>query len=322
MAQELFGLKDQLGDKPFGLLELGSNSLKFYLVDSLSGPSPSIKTKKFPWRIAHEFFSRGALGDEAIEELTTSIKGVESYSKGIPLDSMLAVATGVFREIPNATEIAKHVKAATGIRIRVISGSDEAKLMARDFHLQETATGPTLLSDLGGATMEWAFVDNRSYRDWGSLPLGAIRNQYKFQSLRSDPAEYVQRSSKYCDEALRQLPIQDTVQVVATGGTAKAMAKCLGNNVVPLHEVRRLMEQVLREGAPNLLKPIRRLVFLPGIVILWRVLVRCKAQSFTYGKTSVRDGMAGRLTRLLGTYQRDKLHATLLLHSSQIYRKE
>jgi len=314
--------RDRPGDEPFGLLELGSNSLKFYLVGSLTGPAPSIETHKFPWGVAHEFFSHNALGPGAVDEVIETIRGIKEHARGLPPESMLAVATGVFRELPNMPDIARSVKKETGIRIRVISGIDEARLMARDFHLQSTGSGPTLLVDLGGATLEWAYMDGHIYRDWGSLPLGAIRNQHRFEGDQKDPALYLQKSSKYCDEALRSIPVHGALQVVATGGTAKAAARCQGYDVVSLNEMRRLMEQVLRMGPPGSLKPARQRVFLPGLVILWRVMVRCRAQSFTYGKASVRDGMAGRLTRLIGSYRREELHATLLLHSTQVWQKE
>ena len=78
------------------------------------------------------------------------------------------------------------------------------------------------------------------------------------------------------------------------------------------------MEETLRQGPPAILKPTRQAVFLPGMVILWRTMLRCHASDMTYGRNSVRDGMAGRLVRLLGTWKRQDLHATLLLHSSQI----
>ena len=192
--------------------------------------------------LAHDFFANGVLSEPAIAELVDTIRGVEDHSDGIPLKSMLAVATGVFREIPNAADVASRVSGDTGVRVRIIGGSDEAKLMARDFNLQSAAKSATLLIDLGGATLEWAYLDERSYRNWGSLPLGAIRNEYLFHKHRSDPGGYLKESSTYCDEVLAKLPFRGPAQVVATGGTAKAAARCYGHDIVPLDQIRKLME--------------------------------------------------------------------------------
>ena len=83
-------------------------------------------------------------------------------------------------------------------------------------------------------------------------------------------------------------------------------------------EIRAMIDRALRDGPPPDLKPARRAVYVPGLVILWRILVRLGAEEVTYGRNSVRDGLAGRLVRLLGTVKREDLHATLLLHSSRI----
>ena len=49
--------------KPFGLFELGSTSLKFYLVKLGESEKEMIETRKFPWNLAHEFFSAGRISE-------------------------------------------------------------------------------------------------------------------------------------------------------------------------------------------------------------------------------------------------------------------
>jgi exopolyphosphatase/guanosine-5'-triphosphate,3'-diphosphate pyrophosphatase len=269
---------DISGDRPFGLLELGSNSLKFYLVGKApgSGEPPSVKTVKFPWRIAHDFFLDGRIGERSMAEVVDWIRRVEEFAEGIPLESMLAVATGVFRELEEIGALANRILDETGVRVRVISGADEAKLMARDFHAS-SGGGSAFLFDLGGATMEWAWFDRGAHRNWGSLPLGAIRNEYLFRRHAGDRVHYVQASSAHIDAELRRLPFDSIERVVGTGGTAKAASRCCGSERVSIEAVRELMERVLRDGAPEDLKPARRAVFLPGLAILWRILVRCRA---------------------------------------------
>ncbi|MBI4583724.1 MAG: hypothetical protein HY717_06850 [Planctomycetes bacterium] len=305
-------------EKPFGLLEMGSHSLKLYLVGMDDAGGYTITTQKFPWSIAHDFFLNGRVEEAALAEAAELIRGVEKVAPQVPLSSMIAVATGVFRELPNIDLIISRIKSECGVRVRVISGEDEAKLMAKSFQ-NEDADGSVFLFDLGGATMEWVWFQAGVDRGCGSLPLGAIRNEYKFMRLKENAAAYLQESSAYCDGKLEPLPFSKGVEVVGSGGTAKALSACFGKDIVTLEELRLFMERVLREGAPEILKPSRRAVFLPGLVIIWRVLVRCQAKAVKYGNTSVRNGMAGRLVRLLGTHRREDLHATLLLHSSKIF---
>ena len=308
-----------MAERPFGLLELGSNSLKFYLIDNPKSPAPTIATNKIPWDVAHDFFLTGRVMDKTVSEVVASIQHVEQFANGLPLSSMLALATGVFREIRNIDGLKKRVMADAGVRVRVITGKDEARLMAKDFH-QHVGRDAAFLIDLGGATMEWAWFDAGSPQEYESLPLGAIRNEYLFRELKDDHQQYLTESGAFCDKKLASLPFKSPVAVIATGGTAKAAAACTDGNRVGKEQLLKLMATVQRDGPPASLKPARQAVFLPGLVILWRVLERCRAGHFTYSKASVRDGMAGRLVRLLGKHKREDLHATLLLNTRDLRR--
>ena len=303
-----------LDHEPFGLLEMGSNSLKFYLV-KVAGQGPhSIQTHKFPWKVAHDFFSTGRLEEGTVQEMLRALRAVEAVSEGVPLPVMLTLATGVFREVADLPSLASRIRTETGIRIRVISGEDEARLMARASPERKRA-GTFLLCDLGGATTEWARIQNGAGTAWGSLPLGAIRNEYRFRHLRGDPEEYVRRSRVYCDEHLGALPAIPGTAVLAAGGTARAAALCAGTGQISAEALSAMVHQVARDGPPPGLKPERRAVFLPGLIILERILGRSHAAFLESSASSVRDGMAFRLARLLATHRRAELHSTLLLHT-------
>ncbi len=305
--------------RPFGLLELGSNSLKFYMVRSGARGVPEIETRKIPWRVAHDFFRLGELGPGARGEIIEALKTIEPYAEGLPLSGMLALATGVFREIPDFENVAAEAKRETGIRIRVISGKDEANLMAKAFR-PHAGDGSLFLFDLGGATTEWAWFEKGSVRECGSLRLGAIRNSYLPGGPGENGAAYLPQLSDRCDETLTELPFSGSLEAVGTGGTVKAAARCLGSERFTIEELDALIRQILKNGPPSTLKPARRAVFLPGLVIVRRIAERCRSPYVLYGKASVRSGMAGRLVRLLGTHRRRDLHATLLLHSTHQFK--
>jgi exopolyphosphatase/guanosine-5'-triphosphate,3'-diphosphate pyrophosphatase len=300
----------------FGLLEMGSNSLKLYLVSMPPGATPSIRTHKFPWRIAHAFFESGALTGEACDEIVERLGEAKAHARGLELDHVLTIATGMFREIDNFDDIAARVRAETGVRVRVISGPDEAGLMARGFRDQAIAT-PALLCDLGGATMEWAWFGAGGESECGSEPLGAIRNEYLFAKWRARPDEYLERSVRHCDGALARLPCSPSAAVVATGGTARTLAQVQGERSIPLPDLEELVERVARDGPPPALKSHRRSVFLAGIVVLWRVVAHCGAPALQYGTSAVRHGMVVRLLQLLEKHAPSELHATQLLRSTQ-----
>jgi len=308
----------------FGLLELGSCSLKFYLVNpevipGSGGCSYHVRTVKFPWSVAHRFFRTGRLEPEAVEEIVALLRRVENHSEGIALRHMLALATGVFREIPSLPEVLQKVRAETGVRIRVIAGEDEARLMANDY-LAVAGAARVFLFDLGGATTEWAFLDGGRIKGCGSLRLGAIRHSVALMQAGGDPQSFKSESKRLCSEQLKGIKIPEGTKLIGAGGTVKAAAKCTGSPQVSRRALEELIERVIREGPPSDLKPHRRKVLLPGLLILWNLVQHFGAAEFTYGKASVKGGMAGRLVRLLSKHPREDLHATLLLYTRTMHR--
>ncbi len=299
----------------FGLLEMGSNSLKLYLVD-MEPLEATIETLKFPWRIAHHFFATGELSPSAAREIVTRLEEARAQSRGLDFSSVLTIATGMFREIDNLDEVTAMVKREVGVRIRVISGADEATLMSRGFRALPLSA-PAMLCDLGGATMEWVWLGGAGESTCGSEPLGAIRNQYRFAALASDPATYVSASADHCDRVLAGLPSASSPQLVTTGGTARALALVAASDTVATTTIAELVDRVAEHGPPESVLSPRREVFLPGLIVLWRVALHCGATTLQYGTSAVRHGMVVRLLQLLEKYEPKQLHATQLLRSTQ-----
>ncbi len=294
-------------DAPFELLEFGSNSLKYYRVQPGSGDV--MKTRKFPWRVAHDYFRNDRIDEQGVREVIDTVQHVPAMSTPIRLN----VATGVFREIPSRESLATQLKRETGVRLRVISGKREAKLMAQGF--EADGAEPVFLVDLGGATTEWAWIQGGLMRGASSLKLGAIRNHLRVNAADSTPEDVIHRHEEYCHRQIDRLPLVSKSRLLATGGTAKAMARICESDVVGVDQLRARIRSVVEHGAPTSLEPARREVLAAGLIVLERVATFCRADAVEYARTSVRDGMAARLLQLSSSYDREDIHATLLVHT-------
>ena len=307
-------------DQPFGLLELGSNSLKYYRVESVPGKGHRIKTRKIPWRIAHDYFAHGELRESSVTEILDALTQVASEQSDLPLSGMLCLATGVFREFSDLEPLAARVKEQTRLRLRVISGEDEAKLMAKS--LSDIGDGSIVVADLGGATTEWAWIENRKPRECGSLLLGAIRNHCAVGELPVTSGAYLERSRQLCAAETSRLAGCGQCKLLVTGGTAKALARSRNSDVTSLEELGETLRDVQENGPPETLKPERREVYLSGLVVLEQLMVALEASELGYARASVRDGMALRLVALLGSRSGEDLHSTLLLHATSNMPRE
>ena len=306
--------------QPFGLLELGSNSLKHYRVEPVPGKGHRIETRKIPWRIAYDYFKHGELRENAVTEIFDALSRVASESRGTPMSGMLCLATGVFREFSDIASLVAGVKERTGLRLRVISGEDEAKLMAKS--LPDIGAGSTVVADLGGATTEWAWIEDGKPRTWGSLLLGAIRNHCAVGDFPVTSPEYLEQSRQFCAAEASKLAGCGRCALLVTGGTAKALARSRNADVTSLAELREILQEIQESGPPESLTSERREVYLSGLVVLEQLMVELQASEFTYARASVREGMARRLVALLASRGGENLHSTLLLHTTSTMPRE
>ncbi len=298
-----------MSEQSFTLLELGSNSLKHYVVSLSTGSESSIQTRKIPWEVAHDFYRHGELVDSTVQHIVDTLREADAYSSPVPLGKSLCFATGVFREFTRTHELEKRVRDEVGVRIRVMSGVDEARLMAKGFR---PGAPSVLLCDVGGATTEWAWFDGGVARRFGSLKLGCIR------SLYADPQSAAHALADF--DAAGVLPDAD---VVGTGGICQTLASLVGAPHVSLGDLQNLREQIASNGAPRSVPAHRARILDVGIGIVESLVKRSGREVLVVAAaSSVRSGLAERLVHALQRRDAEDMKATMLLESTHLRRDE
>src|SRR6185436_12907009 len=95
------------------------------------------------------------LRDDAIERGAAAIARMAEVARGWDVDDIVAVATSAVREAPNRREFLRRVKEAAGIKVRVISGQEEADYIYRAVRSAAGFDGGTALCiDIGGGSVE------------------------------------------------------------------------------------------------------------------------------------------------------------------------
>ncbi|MFD5638416.1 MULTISPECIES: Ppx/GppA phosphatase family protein [unclassified Streptomyces] len=115
----------------------------------------------------------GRLDKSGVRSVQRAVAETLAENRGA-LPEVYAFATSVIRDAPNRDEVLAQVASATGTRLRVMSGEEEARLAyvaAR--HWAGERAGSLLVLDIGGGTVEVASGTSRQPRTAHSLPLGA-----------------------------------------------------------------------------------------------------------------------------------------------------
>ena len=242
-------------------LDLGSNSFHLLVADvHPDGSFDRLFREKEMLRLGDVVARHGRLTDEAIEQAVDAVRRFRALAEGAGADEFVACATSAIREAQNGADLVARLDVETGVRVRVISGIEEAQLIFRAVQASVLIDpGPAVCLDLGGGSLEVMVGDATELALATSVKLGVAR--LTAQLVKGDPAEPLRsgdlrRLRKRIEGVLG--PIADAVAslqprlMVGTSGTLcdlARMAVAAETGTVPIsinqhHVSRRAVEDV------------------------------------------------------------------------------
>jgi exopolyphosphatase / guanosine-5'-triphosphate,3'-diphosphate pyrophosphatase len=160
-----------------GVLDVGSNTLHLLVVDAHQGgrPLPAF-SHKAEIRLGEHLDDDNRLTEDVAEHLLDFVRESLKIAEDKGVRKMLAFATSAVRDAANGDELLARIEAETGVAVKVLPGSDEARLTflaARRWF--GWSSGRLLLLDIGGGSLEIAAGHDEVPDTAVSLPLGAGR---------------------------------------------------------------------------------------------------------------------------------------------------
>jgi len=256
----------------FLVLEFGSKSLKIHRRTSAG----QFEKANVPWALGHEVYREGRIS-AATRQRVTKVLG-RLVAMGFRKEGMLAIATGAVRDAPDREDFLGFLNEQLKLRVRILSGREEASLLAQGY-LEASGDRPALVIDIGGGSLEMVLLgtDLTALRD--SLPLGAIRLHY----LGAEGADWnYGLVADYIDSTLREAPTARLPIIHGTGGPVKAISKVLKKRDMSLSDLILLEEITRRDGPPAELTAERRPIFLPGVMVMRRLLESGLSERLNY----------------------------------------
>ena len=211
-------------------IDIGTNAVKSKIFDTSSNLISFNESIRTPTRLGTDVFVDGLLSSASIEKLVTSLKKYQNYFNRNQIEFYEIVATSAFRDTKNSEDARRLVENEIEHPIRVISGLEEASLMALNPKIKKN--DPKLYADLGGGSLEFFYyLDGK--KKIKSFQLGAVRNM-----LRKDrPDEW-----KKLNVWLNKLPSFNTV--VGIGGNIRSFLKIHNQDKITKKEFIRLKDEL------------------------------------------------------------------------------
>jgi exopolyphosphatase/guanosine-5'-triphosphate,3'-diphosphate pyrophosphatase len=304
----------------FAAVDIGSNSVRLKIARLHAGRLRPLHEDREVTRLGEGVFSSGFLTPESMAETVKVLRRFHRTTQQIVTDTVRVVATSALRDARNSQAFLEWVRSATGWRVEIVSGLEEARLI----HLGLTSGTrvdrlPALMMDLGGGSCELTVSHRGHIRDAVSLPLGAVRLTNEF--LPHDPPRKGELKrlhgfvTREVNRVVQRIGSARVRNVVATSGTAAALAAAAshlrrGRNrqrmLVSRAEMTRIAKRLSRLPLAERRKiegigPRRAEIIVAGAVVYRELLDRLRLKVFRYSPLGLRDGV---LAQLAADYDR------------------
>src|ERR1700751_185206 len=167
-------------------VDIGSNSVRLKIARLRGRKLHAIHEDREVTRLGEGVFRSNFLSPESMAETVKVLRRFHRTAQRLGADPVRVVATSALRDARNSQAFLEWVRSATGWKVEIISGLEEARLI----HLGLVSSlrvnvSPILMIDLGGGSCELTISSKNHIRDTISLPLGDVRLTNEF--LQHDP---------------------------------------------------------------------------------------------------------------------------------------
>jgi exopolyphosphatase/guanosine-5'-triphosphate,3'-diphosphate pyrophosphatase len=292
-------------------IDIGTNSVHLIIAELRpDGSFRILDSQKEMVQLGRGEFASRRLTVDAMARGLAALASFKRMCSGHEVSRILAVATSAVREASNGGDFIEEVENQTGIRVRVITGEDEGRLIYRAIrHYVEIGERRVVAVDIGGGSVELILGAGPRALVVDSLKLGHIRLA---ELLKGDPPspESVDDVRNLCRRTIRRAidpytrgPID---LVIGTSGTIESFARMdleAGKDsrethlhVIEADAIRRLTKRLLKVDASERRKMAgldagRVATIAAGGVALQEVLEALGADRLTFCSAALREGL-------------------------------
>ncbi len=210
-------------------VDTGSNGIRFMAVEFTTPEAYTVlHSERVPIRLGHQVFLTGRLAPETMDATVKAFHSFREHIERFEIEHYRAVATSAVREARNGPLLVERIERETGIRLKAITGSEEARLV----HLAVGARidlegGRWLLVDLGGGSVELSLVDDSGMLWSETRSMGSVRLLERLAEPGGEPGAFRRLLSEYVSVLNIPAPAQywQPTGFIGCGGNIEALAE-------------------------------------------------------------------------------------------------
>ncbi len=301
------------------IIDLGTNSIRFDIHEVFANRKGVLQHRrlyreKTMVRLGQDLFLNGKLSEESKRRTLEAVQSFKQTLDALSVDKTVAFGTAAVRDASDGESFLEEIKQQTGVEFRMISGAEEASLIAKGILNNEIKApkGIYALVDIGGGSTEVSICKGRQILHAYSFNLGVAKLQQVF--LKTQPPA---RDKKHPGDPVAELRnfIKSIVvprimiehwpkvdSIIGSSGSIIALAKLVNQDKDQGHipflkkDLTRVVEQIKAKTTAELLamagmEPKRVDLILAGGILLDEVATLLHAKQIRTTEFALRDGI-------------------------------
>ena len=293
-------------------IDIGTNSIRCIVVEvDQQGRYTILDDEKATVRLGENLAASGSISPAAFARAVDAMSRIRKLIDGLKVTEVEAVATSAVRSASNGTELVSVLTRELGREIKVITGEEEAELVARSVRHNFDMSGKRyMIIDIGGGSVEIMSAVANHVENCSSLELGAVRMTDRF--MKSDPVldSEITKLRRFVRSELKEKLAEKTSSVqtfICSGGTITTLAAMVMNMrhqtystahglEVLRSEVVHLLAMLARKDIRSLrnvpgLSPDRADIIVAGLVVIDELLKYFGANILLVNERGIREGL-------------------------------
>ena len=282
--------------KKIAAIDIGSNAVRMSICYVLMNEDEYFFQKnqyiRLPLRLGEDSFKTGYISDNKINSLSNALLSFKYTMKVHGVEHYRIYATSALRDSKNSNDVIKQIYDLTGMKIKLIDGLKEAKVIAMGNPIEKLDFDKTYLYvDVGGGSTEYSIVRGSDDKKSKSFNIGTVRlinnlvDELVFEEVKEWINENIDDESK--------------LKVFATGGNINKiqdMTRTKSGKPISYLSIKDLYNNLLDEDINDRmikynLNPDRADVIIPALRIFISTMEWANTNKLFVPKVGLVDGM-------------------------------
>lgn len=183
----------------YAAIDIGSNAVRLLIKQLESDTRPMFSKSlllRVPLRLGFDVFAQGKISPKKEKDMVRLMKCYKQLMKIYGVDDYRACATSAMRDAENGQSIIRNVFKETGIKIEIIDGQEEAKMVySNHIETMKGRRGNFMFVDVGGGSTEINLLSDGGLICSRSYNIGTVRSlngavaESEWDRLRKDMAD-------------------------------------------------------------------------------------------------------------------------------------